>query len=412
MIGLDFKNIGIPTGILRQTCGSAEAKLKKVFGYAFAGLPDDRKLIREIQAFARRQKKNGWKELVVLGIGGSALGLRAIAEALLSSFDTGMHLHVVDNIDPVVVGELFRHLDWKRTLFIVISKSGTTVEPMAMLALARERLQKKFPKDWQKHLAFVTDPNQGLLREIADQEGIATFDVPERVGGRFSVLSAVGLLPAALAGVNILGLMEGARAMREEIRKSKGLQNPALALAAAQFLLDRKQGKSMTVMMPYSNALFRFSDWYRQLLAESLGKNSKTGPTPIQALGTTDQHSQLQLYQEGPNNKWFIFLKVLRPVADLRLGKNAFPGEMKFLNGKTMGEILNAAHAGTTQSLARAGRPNVTVEMQEVTANRLGALFMLFEIQVALLGLFYRVNAFDQPGVEASKNITRKILAS
>lgn len=380
-------------------------------GHAFLDLPDDTALLRKIKSFAAREKKNGWENIVVLGIGGSALGLIALRDALLPPFAPKPRLFVLDNIDPDHTAALFSAIDFRKTLFIVISKSGETVEPMLLYGLVKERLEKTCPKDFRKHLIFITDPTQGLLRAIAEKEDIETFDVPAGVGGRFSVLSAVGLLPAALAGADIGGLLKGARAMRDRIKKEKSTENPALMLAAMQFVADREQGKPMTVLMPYSQRLFRLGDWYRQLLAESIGKNSLSGPTPLNALGTTDQHSQLQLYSDGPDNKWFIFMRVLRHDKNPRLGA-ALPAEMSFLNGHSMGEVMDAAYHGTAASLTEKGRSNVTLEIDRVNAENLGALFMLLECQVALLGDFYGVNAFDQPGVEASKIITKRILSS
>lgn len=415
MITLDVRNAGLPAKALGKACAQNQKILTKLFqrhksGDAFLDLPDDQKLVREIGRFAATQKKNRWEAIVVLGIGGSALGLIALRDALLPPFGARPRLLVVDNIDPTYTHALFEELNWKKTLFIVISKSGTTPEPMLLYGLVLERLKKHFQKGYQKHFVFITDAHHGLLREIADKEGIQSFEVPQNVGGRFSVLSAVGLLPAALAGVDIARLLRGARRMRDTLQKTQGAKNPALALAVLQYLLDRKHQKIMTVLMPYSSSLFRVADWYRQLLAESLGKNEHTGPTPINALGTTDQHSQLQLYQEGPNNKWFIFLRVRRFAHDPKLGKT-LPGAMAFLNGKTLSTVLDAAYQGTALSLTRSGRPNVTIEIPQVDAEHVGELLMLFECQVALLGVLYRVNAFDQPGVEASKKITQKILS-
>jgi glucose-6-phosphate isomerase len=198
--------------------------------------------------------------------------------------------------------------------------------------------------------------------------------------------------------------------MLEIIKKSEPLENPALILALLQYLLDTKKQKIMTVMMPYGNCLFRFGDWYRQLLAESIGKNESTGPTPITALGTTDQHSQLQLYSEGRNNKWFIFLHVMKYINNPKLG-NYLPKELNFLNKKKLGDVFDAAYVGTSESLAKNKRPNVTLNIPKINAEVLGGLFMLFEFQVALLGLLYKVDAFNQPGVEQSKIITKKILS-
>ena len=292
---------------------------------------------------------------------------------------------------------------------MVISKSGTTTEPMIQYALVKEMLQKKFPKNYQKHLVFVTDPKSGLLRKIGKAEGIQMFSIPPKIGGRFSVLTNVGLVPLALAGFDVSALLKGAGYMRDAIKRSKEYNNPALKMALAQFLLDRKKGKVMTVLMPYSNYLFRVGDWYRQLLAESIGKKKTAGPTPITSLGTTDQHSQLQLYSDGPNNKLLIFMRVLKHSADPKIGK-VLPDEIGFLNGKKMSEVIDAAYQGTAEALAKHKRPSLTIEVPKVDAKHIGAIFMLFEFQVALLGKLYKVNAFDQPGVEHSKKITKQLL--
>lgn len=410
--GLDEKELKSfcegKTPLLNAILRSAEKP-----GYAFLNLPDDLKLLASIKKFAATQKKENWENIVVLGIGGSSLGVIAIKEALLGYFHDIFHkprLIVLDNIDPLFVANAAENLNLKKTLFIVISKSGTTTEPMALFALAKEKMRKVSPQSWNRHFVFITDPKEGLLRQMAREDKIPAFEIPPKVGGRYSVLTSVGLLPAALLNLDTAAMMKGAKAMRETIKKTHGDKNPALLLASIQYLMDKEKGKLMTVMMPYSNELYRVADWYRQLLAESIGKNIRTGPTPLGALGTTDQHSQLQLWNEGPDNKLFIFLRVLKYVTDLKVG-NILPKPMDFLNGKTLGQILDAAYQGTSESLAHSGRPNLTIEIPKIEASTLGALFMLFELQVSLLGLMYSVNAFDQPGVEHGKKIMKKILS-
>lgn len=407
---------GISENRLKRFCEANQEKVQKVFqlknsaGYHFVSLPDQEANLRKVKKFAADQKKHDWKNIVVLGIGGSALGTIAVRDALSSEFSKGLRLYVVDNIDPAYTGELLSNLNLAKTLFVVISKSGTTTEPMVLYALAKEALVKKFPRDYQKHFVFVTDPKGGLLRKIARQEKITTFDIPPKIGGRFSVLTNVGLVPCALAGLDVNGLMKGAREMREAIKRMKGIANPALKLAALQFLLDKKKNKPMTVLMPYSNFLFRIGDWYRQLLAESIGKSRSAGPTPINALGTTDQHSQLQLYNDGPNNKFLVFMSVLKHHQDPKLASDTLPEEIGFLNGKKMSTVIDAAYHGTAEALTKHHRPNVTIEVPKVDARHVGELFMLFEFEVALLGMLYKVDAFNQPGVEHSKKITKEIL--
>ena len=425
MLNLQLDNIystkigvrhGIKENKLQSFCDAKQPLVQKVFssknqyGYHFLTLPDAQANLKKIKAYVKEQEKNGWKDIVVMGIGGSALGAIAVRDALINEFDKGKKLHVLDNIDPAYLAEFFASLDLAKTLFVVISKSGTTTETMTQYALAKSMLLKKFPKDYQKHLLFITDPKAGLLRKIAKAEKITAFDIPPKIGGRFSVLTNVGLIPCALAGVDISSLLKGAREMREAIKRGKGILNPALVLAATQFILDKKKNKPMTVLMPYSNYLFRVGDWYRQLLAESIGKSRGAGPTPINALGTTDQHSQLQLYNDGPNNKLIIFMRLLKHAKDPVVPEGILPEEIAFLSGKKMRTVIDAAYKGTSEALAQHKRPNLTIEVPKVDARHLGALFMLFEFQVALLGLLYKVDAFDQPGVEHSKKITKQIL--
>ena len=428
MIDLNIKNVlsdkigfrnGIEKHVLNDCLKKYSLLVDKIFklkdkpGYSFLKLPDNNAVAEKIKKFANEQKKIKWENIVVFGIGGSALGGIALRDALLGSYHYlkgKTHLFFIDNIDPDDVSQLFSSIKFEKTLFIVISKSGGTVEPMALYNIAKKIFIRKKIKNYQKHFIFITDPKKGILRPIGKKEKIIMFDVPSDVGGRFSVLSEVGLVPAALAGIDINALLKGAKKMREIIRKSKPFANPALILATLQYVLDKKKNKIMTVMMPYSNFLFRFSDWYRQLLAESIGKNKDSGPTPINALGATDQHSQLQLYNQGPENKWFIFLHVLKHKNDLDLGAG-LPKEIGFLNNKKLSQLINAAYIGTSESLAKNGHPNITILVPTINEEILGGLFMLFEFQVAMLGLMYKVDAFNQPGVEESKIITKKILS-
>lgn len=413
------KKIGQKNGLsekeLKDFCKKNQNFVDHIFnsqdkaGFHFVSLPEEKSTLEKIKGYAKEQKENKWTDIVLLGIGGSALGTIAVKEALISSFSIGPKLHVVDNIDPAFIADLMENLNFSKTLFIVISKSGTTTEPMALYALIKEKLLKKFSKTYQKHLLFITDPEEGILREMAEKEGIQAYEIPSTIGGRFSVLTNVGLIPCALAGINIEELMKGAATMKNLLKKTSGYDNLALKLASIQYLMDREKKKVMTVLMPYSHYLFRVGDWYRQLLAESIGKNLNSGPTPINALGTTDQHSQLQLYNDGPNNKFIIFMRVMKHLKDPKIA-NLLPQVMGFLNGKKMSQVMDAAYLGTAQALAEHQRPNITLEIEKVDAFHIGALFMLFEFQVALLGFMYKVNAFDQPGVEHSKIITKKIL--
>src|SRR3989338_2013001 len=274
----------------------------------FYKILNDKKTLSEINSFAKKIEGK-FSYIVVLGIGGSALGAICLQQSLKHLFENELKnsktpkLYIIDNIDPVLIKELEDIIDYKKTLFIVITKSGETIETLSQYSYFRKNCEKK-KLDIKNHFVFVTDPKNSDLRKIANKEKITSFGIPKNVGGRFSVLTAVGLLPARLIGIKIEKLLAGAK----KVKKDR-----AFTLAAIQFLLK----KPMTVLMPYSQKLIKFTDWHRQLLAESIGKkftNSgkiiHSGITQINALGAHDQHSQLQLYNEGPNDKFVIFIEI------------------------------------------------------------------------------------------------------
>jgi glucose-6-phosphate isomerase len=252
--------------------------------------------------------------MVVLGIGGSALGNKAVYSALKTELELKKKLLVCDNVDPTMLHDILEQIDWDRTVFNLISKSGTTSETMAAYMIIADILRKKYPSDYKQRMIITTDRQKGFLRDIINREGYPSFVVPDNVGGRFSVLTDVGLVSSAFVGLNIKALLSGAEAMLLRCEKEDVWQNPAYLNGLLHFLYMR-QGKNISVMMPYANPLYDCADWYRQLWAESLGKRYNrqgkevfVGQTPVKALGTTDQHSQVQLYTEGPNDKVFTFL--------------------------------------------------------------------------------------------------------
>jgi len=280
--------------------------------------------------------KGRCENLVVFGIGGSALGNIALQTALnpyMHNIDenqrAGPRLFVFDNIDPE---QLSSFLDWlgdklDKTIFNVISKSGWTAETAAQFMIVRQLLLDKLgPDDCKKQIITTTDANKGILRSIAKNAGIKSLIIPEGIGGRFSVLSAVGLFSAAMCGIDIDSLLEGARDMDTRVKCEDFKKNPAAINAAINYHFYNNN-KKISVMMPYSYHLKDLADWYRQLWAESLGKKEDLtgndvhiGPTPVKALGTTDQHSQVQLYREGPNDKLFTFLQVRNFDKDIKIG--------------------------------------------------------------------------------------------
>jgi glucose-6-phosphate isomerase len=380
----------------------------------FYGLPYDYALIETVNR-AAAELRQSYSTLVVLGIGGSALGARAVIEAVAPA-QGGMRVEVLDNVDPTTILGLLADLDLKKTAFNVISKSGETAETMAQLLVVRDVLISRLGRDaYVERVLATTDAREGVLRRIAEKEGLRTLPVPEGVGGRFSVLSAVGLLPIAAAGLDISRLCAGARAMDVRTNVADPWRNPAALHAALLWLAVTKKDANIHVMMPYCDGLQRLAEWYGQLWAESLGKRHgldgailEVGQTPVRALGATDQHSQVQLYMEGPRDKVVTFLRVERHEEDVTIPK-AFEDEehLSYLGGHTLGELLNMEQRATELALAEKGRMTSVITVAGVEEATLGQLFHLFEVQTLVAGGLFGINPLDQPGVEAGKNLTR-----
>lgn len=367
--------------------------------------------------------KGDCDNLVVFGIGGSGLGSIALQTALnpcMYNLDDkhrrGPRLFVFDNVDPAQLSSFF---DWlgdglERTIFNVISKSGRTAETASQFLIARQMLlDRRGPEACKKQIIATTDANQGTLRKIAEEAGFKTLVVPDGVGGRFTVLSAVGLFSAAMCGIDIDALLAGARDMDARVSSEDFEKNPA-AINAAINCFFYNHGKRASVIMPYSYALKDMADWYRQLWAESLGKSRdlegnlvNIGPTPIKALGTTDQHSQVQLYREGPNDKLFTFLVVENFDQDLVIGPapHCAP-ELGFLAAKNIGTLLNNEKKATEYALLHDKRPCLTVLFDRVSAYTVGQFIYLFEVTTSLAGALFNINPYDQPAVELGKHAT------
>jgi glucose-6-phosphate isomerase len=396
----------------------------------FLDLPDDRALHRQTTDYVERARArtgaDALTDVVVLGIGGSALGPIALRTALRppqwNLLDDGARggrprLHVLDNVDPANITALLARLDLRRSLFIVTSKSGGTAETMAQYLVVRDRLTTELGDEKAKErIVFVTDPKKGALRAIASAERIATLDIPADVGGRFSVLTPVGILPAALMGIDTTELLDGAADMRTRCASGKLESNIAGAFAALQYLADTTHGRHVQVIMPYSDALRDMAAWFVQLWAESLGKHrtdgdAGVGPTPLAALGATDQHSQVQLFMEGPPDKTVTFIGVETTPTDVMIPRlHPDIPELAYLGGHQLGELLDIERRATAGALARRGRPNMTLHMETVDPWHVGALLMLLEMATAYAGHLYGVNAFDQPGVELGKQFTYAML--
>ena len=438
MIQLYWKNVtaevigaehGIAQGDLTALGDRMTAAQQAVAGQVeqgtlgYASLPQRRDYRDGVMALVNKCKPQ-CTNLVVLGIGGSALGNTALQSALNGPMYNlmsdarrpGPRLFVLDNVDPDLIkdtlGLLGRRL--ATTVFNVISKSGETAETASQFMIVRQLLRKRLGERFAQHIVATTDANNGTLSRIARQDGYDMLVVPDDVGGRFSVLSQVGLFSAAMCGIDIDALLAGAAAMANACKNMDWPGNPACMLAAIKYLMFAQKGKPMHVMMPYTNRLHLLADWYRQLWAESLGKAATrsgeevfTGPTPIKALGTTDQHSQVQLYREGPNDKLTIFLEVKKHPQDITIPDvfGEIPG-LAYLRKTRISKLLNAEKTATEYAMAFSNRPTLTIKFPQINAESVGAFIYLYEYTTSLMGELLNINAYDQPAVELGKKAT------
>jgi glucose-6-phosphate isomerase len=402
------------------------AEERKAGKLRYRDLPYDEDMVdsvhREVEHFRDR-----CDVLIVLGIGGSALGNIALQNALnpytynLMSDRTraGPQLFVLDNVDPDQIKAVVELVTpkIKKTIVNVISKSGETAETASQFILFRDLLQQKLGKKYKENILATTDAKEGTLREICNAEGFRTLEVPEGVGGRFSVMSAVGLFSAAMCGIDVDALLAGAADMDKRLKDGDLFKNPAAMIAAMNYLLNEK-GKTISVMMPYSTSLYSVADWFRQLWAESLGKqnglkrkNVYAGQTPVKALGTTDQHSQVQLYREGPNDKVITFLEVERFSQKLSI-----PSSMKgvatldYLAGANFQTLINSEKVGTEYALMESQRPTMTCVLPQISPQAIGQFLYLYEVAVSYMGGLLEINTYDQPAVQLGKDATYALM--
>ncbi len=388
----------------------------------FLDLPEDTTNLNKIQKFADSIKGN-FEYIVILGIGGSMLGPQTILAALDTNLDRQKSgrsnfpkILTADNADPFLIADVAQQVDLTKTLFLVQTKSGGTPETLSQYFYFRDLVSKANLKI-KNHFVFVTDPNNGYLRKITNQENIPSFEIPENVGGRFSVLTSVGLLISSLVGLDTKNMLKGAKEAKQVFFEGQNLNVYNLALA--QYLFYEKS-KPITVLMPYCSRLKKFADWYTQLLSESIGKEKNLagqivniGLTPVPSLGATDQHSQAQLFKEGPNDKLIIFIEV-KNYGEKVVIPEIYGDEPKFsyLKNKTFNDLISAELVGTSQSFTESEKPNLSIIVDRVDEFNLGGLFMIFELATAFLGEILKINTYDQPGVERSKIITKEILES
>lgn len=355
--------------------------------------------------------------VLVLGMGGSALGALFLIDALGS--DKGPQMHLCDTVDPVAWTQLRDRIDFSRCLLIAVSKSGNTLETLASVLYFTDLIRKMTGSRWKESLWIVTDPQEGALRRFAREEGIVAFDIPPGVGGRFSVLSAAGLAPAACAGVDIPELLAGARRMDERCQKEDPWFNPALMSASLHFLLDRNHERRVRVIMNYGRRLQEYPRWFCQLWSESLGKRFSlrgeevfSGTTPVPASGPEDQHSQLQLYLEGPRDKSVTFVAFETALTDAVIPAGTeLLSAGGLLQGVSAQRLLAAERTATEAALLSSACPNQTILLKEVNPYLVGQLLTMAEVETVFAGELYNVNPFDQPAVETIKRRVREFLS-
>lgn len=423
-----------PHGITRQEVEGLADRLRKAYenisamrqkgDLIFLDMPYKKEDVTQINDYAAANRDK-FTDILTIGIGGSALGSIAVFDALthpchnllsIEQRHNKPRLFWLDNVDPDRLNALLDILDIEKTLVNVISKSGSTVETTANFLILRKILIERLgEKEYKNHLLLTTSQTKGEMRKIADEENIPSLYMPDNLGGRYSVLSSVGLLGAAFQGFDLDEFMAGARAMDKRIREKDIWKNPVSLYAATHYIADTQKNMNIFVLMPYSHALRTISDWYAQLLAESLGKitpdGRNVGPTPVKALGVTDQHSQLQLYVQGKYDKVITFLAVENFNSDYQIPK-AYPGypSFEYLGGASIAELFDAERRATELSLTKNGRPNCTIYLPQIHPYTLGQLFYFFEASIVVMGQLYGVNPIDQPGVEESKAYAKGLM--
>lgn len=422
MIGLNFSNMmegvigteGLSERIIENFSGRIEEAHKKIKDrimpeLAFIDLhSQDTSEIKDTAKHIRETSEN----FLILGIGGSALGPRAILEAMspFHNLQKKPRVFIYDNVDPRTLKHIFSLIDLKKTSVNVISKSGSTAETAASFMFLWDEMKKVAGGEISKRFIITTDPEKGNLRRIVKEEDLMSLLIPQGIGGRYSVLSAVGLLLAEVIGIDSDSLLRGAMDINNKCSEPDFRKNPAYLFGTLLYLMNEERRKTINVLVPYADSLKPLSEWFCQLWAESLGKDGK-GLTPYPSVGTTDQHSQLQLWIEGPRDKVLIFIRIDNYGNDIKI-----PGVFKdieglsYLSGHTLSELIKAEEEATELALAKAGIPNMTITMPQIDAYHLGQLFHFFGLATAFTGFLYRINPFNQPGVEEGKNLTYGIM--
>tara|TARA_Y100001970_G_scaffold279953_1_gene388132 strand:- start:60 stop:1343 length:1284 start_codon:yes stop_codon:yes gene_type:complete len=377
--------------------------------HGFFEINKDLKLLEKVNETYQKFKHK--KFLIHVGIGGSSLGTETLVNSI-GKPSLKDRIFFINNIDPDEIKEILDKIDLKESLFYIVSKSGGTAETIASFCLILNHFKENgfSEKDFYQSTVIATDPDKGQLRSLSNSYKIETLPIQENIGGRFCVFTPVGLFPSLFAGVDVKKVLEGAEKIKEKLSEKDIQKNILIRVASFLTFLKIKKNINQTVLMPYSSKLKILSLWFVQLWAESLGKKDSLdgkeiyeGLTPIGAYGATDQHSQMQLFMDGPKDKCIIFIEISNFKNDFKLKNNEEGSTFSKLKKSTLKDLLKAELEGTLKAFDEKGRPYFLITIDELNEENMGALLIFFQSLTVLMGSFLHINPFDQPGVELAK---------
>ena len=377
--------------------------------HGFFEINKDLKLLEKVNETYQKFKHK--KFLIHVGIGGSSLGTETLVNSI-GKPSLKDRIFFINNIDPDEIKEILDKIDLKESLFYIVSKSGGTAETIASFCLILNHFKENgfSEKDFYQSTVIATDPDKGQLRSLSNSYKIETLPIQENIGGRFCVFTPVGLFPSLFAGINVKKVLEGAEKIKEKLSEKDIQKNILIRVASFLTFLKIKKNINQTVLMPYSSKLKILSLWFVQLWAESLGKKDSLdgkeiyeGLTPIGAYGATDQHSQMQLFMDGPKDKCIIFIEISNFKNDFKLKNNEEGSTFSKLKKSTLKDLLKAELEGTLKAFDEKGRPYFLITIDELNEENMGALLIFFQSLTVLMGSFLHINPFDQPGVELAK---------
>ncbi len=409
-----IKGHGVDPDFLKPLVGKLEKtlhSLRKAYEeetLPFLRLPYLRKDLHDVKDLVLRMQDD-FSDVIILGTGGSSLGGQALCALIPKAYPK---LHFMENIDPQTFGELFEKIDPQTTAFIVISKSGETMETLLQFMVCVKKWTKELgPNAPRDHFVVITESKESSLKKLADQFHIPLIDHDPKIGGRFSVLSLVGFLPFMVAGMDPVAVREGAARVFDRLLTTDDVTKIDAAVGAALSFSLAKENKTLSVLMPYADRLHPFVFWYRQLWAESLGKKGY-GTTPILSWGTVDQHSQLQLYLDGPRDKMFTVIKSKFQGQGLKVLPELVANypDLRFLGDASMGDLMEAEQQATIDTLIKNHCPTRVLEVPELTPDFMGALMMHFMLETIFMADLYEIDPFNQPAVESGKILAKKYL--